>query len=164
MHIAITGSATRRCRKCRVGHINEDQPPTAGKIVTISHSFVTADRPSSNGIAKFLVDHDVVRPSDRQLGEVASEVFLGEQSRVGWVQVEKLIHIKDLHAVLDCLRPDDDQVAQGPDLSPPRANGVILWQSPKIQELSLRGDFCKGSPIVLANCDKLSPVLGRPPP
>ena len=103
-------------------------------------------------------------PPDGQLIEVSGEVFLGEEGRAGWVQVEKLLHVEDLNAVLDRLRADDDQVAECPDLSPPRADRVVLRESAEVDQLALRGDLGEGCSIVLADCNELAPVLGCPSP
>lgn len=93
-----------------------------------------------------------------------SEVLLGENCRAVRVEVEKLLHVENLNAVLDSFGADDDQVADGPDLSPPRADGVVLGKSAEVDKLALRGDLGEGCSVVLSYGNKLTPVLGCPSP
>lgn len=164
MHVPIASSTTGSGGVSRVSHIDEDEPSPARQVVPVSNGLITANRSSSDGIAELLVDHDVVRPPDRQLVEMPSEVFLRENGRAVRVEVEKLLHVENLHAVLDSLGADDDQVAEGPDLPPPRADRVVLGKSAEVDKLALGGDLGKGCSVVLAYGNKLSSILGRPTP
>ena len=66
--------------------------------------------------------------------------------------------------MLDSLGADDNQVAEGPDFSPPRADGVVLWESAEVDQLALGGYLGEGGPVVLADGDELAPVFGGPSP
>lgn len=164
MHITITGSTPGGRGIGGIGHVDKDQPSPARQIVPIPHSLITANRPSSNGVTELFVNHNIVRSPYRQLVEMPSEVLLRENGRAVWVQVKKLLHVKDLHAVLDGLGADDDQVAEGPDFSPPRADRVVLGQPAEVDKLALGGDLGEGCSVVLADSNKLTPVLGCPSP
>lgn len=164
MHVAIASSTAGGGGVTRIGHVDEDQPSPARQVVPVPHGLVAADRPSSNGIAELLVHHDVVCSPDRQLVEMSSEVLLGENGRAIWVEVEKLLHVEDLNAVLDSLGADDNQVAEGPDFSPPRADGVVLGQPAEVDQLTLGGDLRESCSVVLADSNELSPILGCPSP
>lgn len=135
MHIAITSSTSGSGGVSRISHIDEDEATSARQVVPVPHRLITAYRPSSDGIAELLIHDDVVRPSHRQLVEMTSEILLCEDSWASWVQVKKLLHIEDLNAVLNGFGTDDDQIAKRPDLSPSRADGVILGKSAQVDQL-----------------------------
>lgn len=118
MNIAIAGSTAGGGGIRRISHVDEDQPSPARQVVSVPHGLIATNRPSSDGVAELLVHYDVMCPPDRELVEMASEVILGEDGRAVWVQVEELLHVEDLHAVLDSLGADDDQIAEGPYFSP----------------------------------------------
>lgn len=162
--VTITSSTPRGGGVRRISHVDEDQSSPAGQVVPVPHGLVATDGPSSNGIPELLVHDNVVRPPDGQLVKVAREVLLGEDGRAVRVQVEQLLHVEDLHAVLDGLGADNDQVAEGPDFPPPRADGVVLREAAEVDQLALRGYLGEGGPVVLADGDELAPVLGRPSP
>lgn len=132
MHVPIASSTTGSGGVSRIGHVDENQASATRQVVSVPHGLIAANRPSSDGIAQLLVHYDVVRPPHRQLVEMSSEVLLGENGRAIRVEFQKLLHVEDLHAVLDSLGADDDQVAKGPDFTPPRADGVVLWESAEV--------------------------------
>lgn len=164
MHVPIASSTTGSGGVSRISHIDEDEPSPARQVVPVSNGLITANRSSSNGVTELFVHDDVVRSPYRQLVEMPSEVFLRENGRAVWVQVNKLLHVKDLHAVLDSLGANDNQVAEGSDLSPPRADRVVLGQPAEVHQLALGGDLGEGCSIVLADSNELTPVLGCPSP
>lgn len=137
VHVAITSGTPRGGGVRRISHVDEDESSAAGQVVPVPHGLVAADRPSSNGIPELLVHDDVVRPPDGQLVKVPREVLLREDGRAVRVEVEQLLHVEDLHAVLDGLGADDYQVAEGPDLPPPRADGVVLREPAEVDQLAL---------------------------
>lgn len=137
MHIAIASSTSGSGGVSRISHVDKDEATSARQVVPVPHRLITTYRPSSNGIAELLIYDDVVRPSHRQLVEMTSEILLCEDGWTIWVQVEKLLHVEDLDAVLDSLGADDDQIAERPDLSPSRADGVVLGKSTEVYQLAL---------------------------
>lgn len=137
MHIAIASSTSGSGGVGRISHVDEDEATSARQVVPVPHRLIAAYRPSSDGVAELLVHNDVVRPSYRQLVEVTSEVLLCEDGWASWVQVEELLHVEDLNAVLDSLGADDDQIAERPDLPPSRADGVVLGKSAEVDQLAL---------------------------
>jgi hypothetical protein len=75
-----------------------------------------------------------------------------------------LLDIKELDAVTDGLRANDDQAAgENTDLSPVAAQ-AIGGQVAEVDELALAGDLSEGGTVVLAEGDDLSAVLGGPTP
>lgn len=164
MHITITGSTAGSSRVSGVSHVYKDEPSPARQVVSVPHGLIAANRPSSDGITELLIHHDVVRPPDGQLVEMPSEVFLCENGRAVWVQVKKLLHVEDLHTVLDSLGADDDQVTEGPNFSPSGADGVVLGEPTEVDQLALGGDLGEGCSVVLADSNELAPILGRPTP
>lgn len=164
MHVPIASSTTGSGGVSRISHVDEDQASSARQIVPVPHGLIAANRPSSNGVAEFLVHHNIVRPPDGQFVEMSSEVLLGENGWAVRVEVEKLLHVENLHAVLDSLGADDNQVAKGPDLSPPRADRVVLGQPAEVHQLALGGDLCERCAVVLADSNKFTPILRCPSP
>lgn len=164
MHVPIASSTAGSSRVSGVSHVYKDEPSPARQVVSVPHGLIAANRPSSDGITELLIHHDVVRPPDGQLVEMSSEVLLCENGRAVRVEVEKLLHVEDLHAVLDSLGADDNQVAEGSDLSPPRADRVVLGQPAEVHQLTLGDDLGEGCSVVLAYGNKLSSILGRPTP
>lgn len=164
MHVAVASSTSGGGGVSWIRHVDEDQSSSARKVVSVPHGLVATDRPSRDSVSQLLVHNDVVRPPDGQLVEVSSEIILCEDSWALWVQVKKLLHIEDLDAMLDSLGADDYYIAERPDLSPPRPDGVVLGKPAEVDQLSLRGDLCEGCSIVLANCNEFAAVLRGPSP
>ena len=80
--------------------------------------FVAGHGADGDGVLLLLVDDDVVRGADGQAVEVARQVVLREGDGRGRVDVEQLLPVEDLHAVLARLGADDDVVLVAADLAP----------------------------------------------
>lgn len=162
--VAVSGSTARGGDVGRVADVKEDQPTTAGQVVTDTDGLVATDGTSSNGVVELLVDDNVVGAADGELVPMAGKLSLGEVLGVGRVEVEDLLHVEELHTVLDGLGANDEEVIDDTDLTPVGAKTAILGETSDVAKLALAGDLGKGGTVVLTDGDELTAVGRGPAP
>jgi hypothetical protein len=148
-------------KRLRVRGISKIEKVKSRETIGVSARLST----NSNTILQLLIDNNIVSPTNRQQsGKVASEILL--RVKDNWalgVDLEKLLHVEDLNTVTDGFGSDDDVVLVRADLAP-LGGDRVLGQTTKVDELSLLGDFCERSAVVLTDSDKLPSGIGSPSP
>lgn len=118
MDVAVAGSAAGAGDVGGIADVEEDQSAAAGEVVSHTNRRVTADGTASNGVVELLVDDDVVGTADGELVPMAGELGLSEVLWVRGVEVENLLHVEELDAVLDGLGANDGKITDDSDFSP----------------------------------------------
>lgn len=103
-HPPITGSTAGAEWLSGVADVEVDQTALARQVVGANtNGLVATDGATGDGIAKLLVDNDVVSATDREFVPVTGELLLGEGLGASGVEVEQLLHVKELNTVFDGL-------------------------------------------------------------
>jgi hypothetical protein len=115
------------------------------------------------------VDHVNLGVGDKvvrgtEAGEVSGEIpGIVENDRVLGVDVEQLVQVEDLHAVVVRLGTDVGVVLDDLDVSPADGLGDSV-QPAKEAELALLSDLDKGNAVSVAHDSELAALLGSPSP
>jgi hypothetical protein len=158
VHIAITGRTAQRNWVARVSEVEEVKTSSTDRVSARLGA-------NSDTVVELLVHNHVVGTAEREKGlEVACEILgtiKGDGARR--VDVEQLLHVEDLDAVITGLGADDHVVLVRSNLTPLRRQRVF-GETAEVGHLAVRADLDEGSAVVLADGDELTTIIGGPTP
>ena len=156
--IAVIGGTSEAHKVLWVANVEEVE---AGLAKGVSARLAT----HGGKVAQLLVHYNVVGTTEgQQVPGPGGQVILGKSDGLLRVNLEQLAQVKHLDTVVNGLGADDNVALICADLTPLRADRVILGETTEVGHLAIFANLDKGCTLVLANSNKLATVIRSPTP